>query len=429
VAGKIEIGNFKMSWGGASKKDVGPTFDLKGTDAWQNIFGFSDNFSEEPVSERRALGLATVYTCMNVRARTIASLPCNVYQEQANGDKKVITDHPVYWLLSQEPNNYMSSANMTLTETLHADGWGNSIVGINRYARTGEPKSLDLICPGEWDVVKRDGEAWYKINGEMYPSRDVLHYRWFSLDGLMGLSPIIMNKITMGKAFKQERYEGMTLGQRPPGFLTYEGNLNSEQRAQNQKSWKDDLTTGKTPVLTGKWDYKYSILPPDATQYIMGANLTDQKIYGIFQLPPSFAQNYERMTWSNAENADLVYAKHTITPICRVREQEQNMKLFSEKEKKTMFTKYNMNGLLRGDITARAAFYTAMRNIGGMNGNEIRNFEDMNAYEGGEIYTVQGANIPVDQLRDHYKAMSDSAEQQQAPQPINGKMNGHAMYN
>jgi phage portal protein BeeE len=148
VAGRIEIGGFKMSWGDASKKDIGPTFDLKGTEAWSKIYGYQDNFSEETVSERRAHGLSTVFTCINVRSRTIASIPCNVIEQGKQGTKKVLTDHPAYWLLSQEPNNYMSSANMMLTSMIHSDSWGNSIIGINRYARTNEPKSLDLICPG-----------------------------------------------------------------------------------------------------------------------------------------------------------------------------------------------------------------------------------------------------------------------------------------
>ena len=101
------------------------------------------------------------------------------------------------------------------------------------------------------------------------------------------------------------------------------------------------------------------------------------------------------------------------------------MKLFTQKEQKNHFVKFNMNGLLRGDIQARAAFYTAMRNIGGMNGNEIRDREDMNSYEGGEIFTVQGANIPIDQLRAHYEKLNSTAAPANG-QPRNGqKVNGY----
>lgn len=400
MAGKIEIGSFKVEWG-AQKSSTGPVYDLKGTQAAINTFGFHDNFSNEIVTEKRSHGLATVYTCINVRARTIASLPINIYREEGE-QKNIITDHPAYYPLAHEPNSYMSSANMFMTSMIHSDSWGNSVIGINRDYK-GRPTSFDLICPGEWDCTKSGGEAWYKINGEMYPSRDVLHFRWFSYDGLIGVSPIRLNQIEFGKAFRESRYSAMTLGQKPPGYLSYDGTQTPTQRSENQDSWAKDTQSGRTPILSGKWEYKPLILSADQSAYIESAGMTDQKIYGIFQLPPVFAQNYERATWANAEQSDLVYAKHTIAPIVRIIEQECNMKLFTEKEKKNTYVKFNMGGILRGDLQARAAYYTAMRNIGGLNGNEMRSMEDLNAYPGGDIYTVQAASIPVDQLREFYK--------------------------
>lgn len=423
MAGEIKIGSFSMSWGGARKSAAGDTYDLKGTAAWDKIVGYQDNFSEEVVTERRAHGLATAYTCINVRGRTIASLPIGIYQERP-GEKIFLDQHPAYYPTAHQPNNYMSSANLFLSSMIHSDSWGNSIIGINRNGR-GEVNTYDLICPGEWDVQKVNGEAFYKINGEMYASRDVLHFRWWSIDGLMGISPIRQNQMTFGKAFRQNRYSAMALGERPPSVLSYEGQLTPEQRALNQKSWREDLEAGRTPILSGKWQYQGVLIPPGDAEYIETANLTEQQICGIFQMPPSFVQNYNRMTWSNSEQADLTYAKHTITPICRVIEQECNMKLFTEREKKNTYLKFNMNGLLRGDSKARAEFYTAMRNVGGLNGNEIRSYEDMNEYNGGDIFTVQGALIPVDQLREFYAAKVEPT----APPTVKTKnyVNGHTV--
>jgi HK97 family phage portal protein len=407
----------------ASKSSTGPTFDLKGTDYLNKIFGFNDNFANEPVTEHRALGLSTVFTCLNVRSRTIASLPINPMIEEGK-EKRVITDHPIYEPLSQKANGYMSSAQMFLTSMIHSDAWGNSVIGINRDSRQ-RPYAFDVIEPGEWDVRKSDGEAWYKINGEIYPSRDVLHFRWFSLDGLVGISPIRQNQILMGGAFKQAKYQTYALGQRPPGILSYEGNLDPTQREQNQKSWAKDMDNGKVPILSGKWHFEPIILPPGEAEYVSQAGLTAQQICGLYQMPPAFVQNYERMTWNNAEQVDLLYAKHTITPICRIIEQELNMKLFTTKEQKNHFTKFNLNGLLRADTKARSEFYSVMRNVGGLDGNEIRSLEDMNGYEGGDIKTVQGALVPVDMLRKHYENLSANAEQQPAPAPKKGeKVNG-----
>ena len=391
----------------ANKKSLNGTYDLKGTDAYARLIGYNDNFSDEVVTETRSHGLSTVYTCINVRSQTIASLPINVYRENSDGQKESISDHPVYYPLAQQPNSYMSSANMMMMAMIHADSWGNSYIGINRNGR-GAVTSLDPLQPWNCENIRViDGNAYYNINGMVYNSRDILHFRWFTTDGINGISPIRQNAITIGKAFKAERYGSMAIGMKPPGILSYEGNMTPSQTAENQKNWSNDLANGRTPILSGRWEFTPIMLSPGDAQFIEQEKLSDKKIYGIYRVPPVFAQDFERATFSNAEQSDLIFAKHTILPIVRVIEQECNMKLFNEREKKNTFVKFNMNGLLRGDTQARAAFYTAMRNIGGMNGNEIREREDMNMYEGGEIYTIQGANVPVDQLRDFYESKVD----------------------
>lgn len=424
-------GWFKRNvWNWQTKSTGDFTYDLKGTDARGAIFGYTDDFTREVVTERRAHQLSTVYSCINVRARTIASLPINIIREK-KGQKESLTDHPSYYPLAQQANSYLSSANLFLTSMIHSDSWGNAIIGINRDGFE-DVKSFDLVMPGDWNVKVSDGQAWYNVRGEMYRSSDILHFRWWALDGLCGISPIRQNAIEMGKAFQAERYAGKNMGQVIPGFLRYEGEMRPEQRAENQKSWENDRFAGRTPILSGKWDYKNTMLSPADIQYIDSMDLSDQHICGIFQVPPVFLQNYRRATWKNSEECDLIYAKHTITPIVRIIEQECNMKLFREREKRNTYVKFNMNGLLRGDIQARAAFYTAMRNVGGMNGNEIRSLEDMNAYEGGDIFTLQSANCPADQLRDFYKNKVASTATTESDK--NGKQknhNGvhHEMYN
>lgn len=419
-------------WDFSKKSGNGPgegyNYDLKGTDARAHAFGYSEDFSNEVITERRALGLSTVFTCINVLGQTLGALNINVLREDANNNKESLHDHPSYYPLAHEPNSYMSSANMMLSTVINLMGWGNGYIGINRNGR-GEVKSLDKLQPWDVDDIQiEDGSAYYRIRGEYYHSREVLHFRLFSYDGLCGISPIMQNKITMGKAFKNEKFSTYSLGKRPPGFLSYEGNLTPAQRAENQKTWEDDVNAGRTPHLSGRHHYESTMVSPSDAQYIETESMTDKKIYGIFRIPPVFAQDYIRATWTNAEQSDLLFAKHTITPIVRVMEQECNMKLFNEREKKNTYVKFNMNGLLRGDTQARAAFYTAMRNIGGMNGNEIREREDMNHYDGGDIFTIQSANAPVDQLREFYESMTNKTESQEEPKKSFSR-NGHGVLN
>lgn len=91
------------------------------------------------------------------------------------------------------------------------------------------------------------------------------------------------------------------------------------------------------------------------------------------------------------------------------------MKLYTRKEKATHSTKFNLNVLLRGDSKTRAEFYTAMRSVGGMNGDDIRRNEDMVSYTGGDIFTVQSANISIDQLKEFYASKIRAADAKATP--------------
>jgi HK97 family phage portal protein len=398
--------------------------DIRGT-LLQSVFSI-DNVAGENVTPRNALQNSTVYTCTMVRGNTIASLPCNVMQEDG-GKKSVLVDHAAYYLLNQEPNSYMSAANFWKTVMLHIDVWGNAYAYINRDSRR-NPISLDLWEPWEVGVTRENGQVFYSYNGSKdIPGRDVLHYRFYSWDGVCGRSPVLENRNTIGMAMKLDRYSAALMASRPPGVLSYEGNLTPEARAENKKTWGEG-SAGDVKILSGRWKFDPIMTPAHDSSFDTAKRTNKTELCAIWQMPPTFVQDFERATFSNAEQMDLVYAKHTATPICRNIELENNMKLFFEREKSNTYTKFNMNGLLRGDLAARQAFYQTMINTGLMTRNEGRSLEDMNGYDGGDVPLMQGAMIPADQegleaLREMMKSkvIPSAEEQSEETQP---KKNG-----
>jgi len=65
-------------------------------------------------------------------------------------------------------------------------------------------------------------------------------------------------------------------------------------------------------------------------------------------------------------------------------EQEFTRKLFYEDEKPAYFAEFNVEGLLRGDVKARAEYYRIMWNIRAVSANEIRGKENFNPYANGD---------------------------------------------
>lgn len=419
MAGKLQAWFSRNIW------DIGNDVQTINGTILQSIL--ETGITDEQVTVRKGLRVNSVYTCVTVPAKTICALPSNVIREQ-NGKREILTDHPAYYPLAHEPNSYMSAANFWLTLMIHALAWGNGFAKINRDSRR-NPVSFDLWEPWEVTVVKEDGQLFYHYQGEQVSGRDILHIRYYSLDGICGISPILENQDTIGMALKLKRYAHLMLGAQPPGILSYEGNLSETQMEQNKKSWKEG-SKGEVKVLSGKWKYEPIISDADATQYIQSKAANDREVYGIWQIPPTFAQNFERATYTNAEQSDLVFAKHTITPLITTIEKELNMKLFFQREKANTFVKFNLNGLLRGDLAARQAFYQSMINIGLMTRNEGRALEDMNAYEGGDVPLIQGAMIPGDE--EGIEALREKMEKEVIPsaKPLKEKhLNGHGVLN
>jgi phage portal protein BeeE len=65
-------------------------------------------------------------------------------------------------------------------------------------------------------------------------------------------------------------------------------------------------------------------------------------------------------------------------------EMESRRKLFTADTRKTMYTKFDFRGLLRGDHAARKEYYSALLDRGVFDIDEVRGFEDMNPLEDGK---------------------------------------------
>ena len=62
-------------------------------------------------------------------------------------------------------------------------------------------------------------------------------------------------------------------------------------------------------------------------------------------------------------------------------------------EKPSLFIRFNLDGLLRGDYQSRMSGYATGRQNGWLSANDIRELEDLNpipAEEGGDLYLING---------------------------------------
>lgn len=358
------------------------------------------DYSLGPVN---AMRIATVFTCVLVRAESLSTLPVNVMQSKPTGSI-VAYDHPVYRLIHVKPNPFQTACDFWKSVSAHIDLNGECFAEVTWSGRF-QPTRIDLIQdPKSVDILETaSGKAQYKYEGKTYQDYEMLHFKDLSLDGYRGCSKIDYNASTVGYAAKLKTFGSNAIGTKPPGYFTTEQNYDAvkKQETNLQKSWTGNIAEGKTPLLPFGLKYMNLQISPGDAQYLEAVGATKEDIWGMFRIPPTLAQNYERATFANAEQQDLVFIKYTMLPLITNIEQECNAKLFSEANitsQTPFYVKINVNAFMRGDFATRTTGYRTLWERGLITGNMVADLEDWNHFEGGDRRFIPMNMIPLDKL-------------------------------
>ena len=377
-------------------------------------FYFGGTTSGKAVTERSAMQMTAVYSCVRILAEAVAGLPLHLYRYKEDGGKEKALDHPLYLLLHDEPNPEMSSFVFRETLMTHLLLWGNAYAQIIRNGK-GEVIALYPLMPNRM-VVDRD------IHGQLYdqytrsteeaptmkgvtvnlPPSDVLHIPGLGFDGLVGYSPIAMAKNAIGMAIACEEYGAKFFanGAAPGGVLEHPGTIKDPQRVR--ESWQSTFggsgNSNKIAVLEEGMKYTPIGISPEQAQFLETRKFQINEIARIFRVPPHMVGDLEKSSFSNIEQQSLEFVKYTLEPWLVRWEQSIQRTLFSPEEKKRYFAKFNVEGLLRGDYASRMSGYATARQNGWMSANDIRELENLDRIpteDGGDLYLINGNMLPL----------------------------------
>lgn len=380
---------------------------------WNFLFGGTT--SGKAVNERTAMQTSAVYACVRILAESVAGLPLHVYERTANGSKSTKPSHPLYWLLHDEPNREMTSFVFRETLMSHLLLWGNAYAQINRDGR-GFPIALYPLLPDRMAVDRNEsGELVYTYQsdkGQVKLRREnVLHIPGLGFDGLIGYSPIAMAKNAVGLALATEDY-GATFfanGANPGGVLEHPGVIKPEQADRLRESWQSQFggaNAHKVAVLEEGLKFHQMSIPPEQAQFLETRKFQINEIARIFRVPPHMVGDLEKSSFSNIEQQSLEFVKYTLDPWVVRWEQSLQQALILPSEKATIFIKFNLDGLLRGDYQSRMQGYSTGIQNGFMSVNDVRGLEDMNlltAEEGGDLHFVNGNMVKLADVGAAYK--------------------------
>ena len=356
-------------------------------------FLFGRTTSGKPVNERTAMQTTAVYACVRILAEAVASLPLHVYEYQDDGGKKLVHDHPLYYLLHDEPNPEMTSFVFRETLMSHLLIWGNAYAQIIRDG-AGRVLGLYPLLPDKMEVQRDDkGNIYYVYsrNSDENPTfkeygniklkaEDVLHIPGLGFDGLIGYSPIAMAKNAVGMTLACEEYGASFFanGANPGGVLEHPGVLKDPSKVR--ESWNSVYrgvsNAHKIAVLEEGMKYQQIGIPPEEAQFLETRKFQINEIARLYRIPPHMVGDLDKSSFSNIEQQSL----------------QRSLLLPGEKGK--YFIKLNVDGLLRGDYQSRMNGYAVGRQNGWFSANDIREMENMNPIpdeEGGNLYLINGA--------------------------------------
>jgi HK97 family phage portal protein len=374
------------------------------------------------VTHDTALTYGAVYACTRIIAETVASLTWHVYRRQPNGGKQRapgMVEDTLRDLANPETTAFSFREQIMASALL----WGNGFAEIERDG-AGRVVNLWQIAPDrvQPDRVRSDGRLVYVIDNSRQAdttleAEDCFHLHGLGFDGVSGYSVVRLAARSIGIGLAVDKFGGAFYGNGTAlsGVLETDQALTDTQRSNIKTSW-DAAHQGpsrafQAAVLEGGLKWRALGMPMTDAQFLENRTFQVQEICRWFRVPPHKLAELTRATFSNIEHQTIEFVQDTIMPWAIRLEQEANRKLFGQNRER-LFTKLNLNALLRGDAKSRFDAYATARQWGWLSANDIRELEDMNPIgPQGDVYLVPANMFNAKQYTD--------AERQQltAPEP------------
>lgn len=385
-----------------------PSTPLSDVNAWNALMQEWHSVAGVAVTHESALEVPAVWCAVNFLAGTIAGLPLQLFRKTATGRETADGD-PIYGLLHDAPNEELTSFQWRKGMMTSALLWGRGVSFVERN-KAGRPMNIWPLDITKLTIERKDGKKLYRYddNGRKvtYSAGEVIDIPFMlKPDGLTHIDTVSKLKGAVGLALALEGYaqKFFANGGVPP--LALYGPMPSPGAASRaatdvQKAVKDANAERRNVMImpTGH-ELKPVGVDPQKSQMVEARRMQIEEIARVFDIPPVFLQDLTHGTFSNTEQQDLHYVKHTLTQWLKAWEQELNLKLFSARNR-TKYAEFNVDGLLRGDFKTRMEGYRTAAQAGINTPDEIRAMENWPKYdgEGGDKLWMQGATQPLDIL-------------------------------
>lgn len=347
------------------------------------------------VTEKTALQVSTVLSCVKVIADGCGTPRLNVFREKSDGTREKAVNIPEYRLLSRRPNEWQTSFEWRRMMTAHAVLTG---AGLSIKVRGDNNRVRELIPvePGRWDVrhVSRYElvyRCWdqFGLIGEFAPD-DVFIINGLQWEWTKHLDAVKLARSAVGLALATERSQAAmhANGLRSSGTYTVEGTLTPQQQ-ERMSAWlarKAGPDKAGIPLVldrAAKW-FPTAMTGVDA-QHIETRRTQVEEIcrcYGVF--PIMVGHSDKTSTFASSEAFFAAHLIHTLAPWHTAWNQRMDEMLLDGTG--PLFTEFDTRYMRAGSIKDRAVYARTMIEMGLMSPNEYRDEEGWDPRPGGDEY-------------------------------------------
>jgi len=368
---------------------------LTSSQLFELIAAGNSTYSGVSVTEDNAMRSSAVYACIRIISESIASLPLVLYKQQGR-NKNRATTHPLYPLLHDLANPEMTAFEwrelMIAHTLLTGNGYSEKVIDSQ-----GRVTALWPLNPRKMETYeKRADGLWWFYRTPDNQLRAIPQYRIHHIkglgDGIMGYSPIQQAaRQAVGLSLAAEEYGSRfySNGARPGLILKHPGKLSPAAAERLKASFASEhqglSNAHRTKILEEGMDVTAIGIPNNEAQFLETRKFQVTEIARIYRVPPHMLADLDRATFSNIEQQSLNFVIYTLMPWLVRHEQAIYRDLLSEAERRNHFAKYIVEGMLRGDALSRYQSYQVAINNTILTPNEIRELEDRNPVEGGDV--------------------------------------------
>lgn len=360
------------------------------------------------VTPGNALSVTAYWACLRVLSETVGSLPLITYERLPQGKARA-QQHRLYRLLHDQPNELMTAISLRETMTLHMASWGNAYA-LLIYDESGQVVEIWPMRPDRVLEKRTQGNRrlyhyqWDNGRMEWLSNDEVWQIPGLGGNGLDGYSVATLFRRSLGLAMDTEEFGSRFFSNdaRPGIILEHPGKLGDVAHKNLRESIDEDhlgVEKSHRPMILEEGMKLHEVgIPPEDAQFLQTRQFQVREIARMFRMPPHMIQDLEQATFANIEHQGIEFVVHTLRPYLVRWEQGILKDLINERERGRIYAEHLVDGLLRGDIKSRYEAYAVGRQNGWLSANDIRELENMNPIDGGNVYLVPMNMIPADQV-------------------------------